>query len=54
MAQALALAFWPFGHATRTATRARLATLCERRCEVTQHYSNAYLFYSKAVRVACA
>ncbi|NEP34588.1 MULTISPECIES: hypothetical protein [unclassified Moorena] len=30
MAQALALAFWPFGHATRTATRARLATLCER------------------------
>ncbi|NEQ17572.1 MULTISPECIES: hypothetical protein [unclassified Moorena] len=48
MAQALALAFWPFGHATRTATRARMATLCERRCEVTQHYSNAYLFYSKA------
>ncbi|NEQ82250.1 MAG: hypothetical protein F6K26_18945 [Moorea sp. SIO2I5] len=22
--------------------------------EVTQHYSNAYLFYSNAVRVACA
>ncbi|WP_293107177.1 hypothetical protein [Moorena sp. SIOASIH] len=41
MAQALALAF---GHATR------MATLCERRWEVTQHYSNAYLFYSKAVR----
>ncbi|NEO91561.1 MAG: hypothetical protein F6K56_15495 [Moorea sp. SIO3G5] len=39
VAQALALAF---GHATR------MATLCERRCEVTQHYSNAYLFYSKA------
>ncbi|WP_154659674.1 hypothetical protein [Moorena sp. SIO3A5] len=36
MAQALALAFWPFGHATRTATRARLATLCERRCDLTQ------------------
>ncbi|NEP32881.1 MULTISPECIES: hypothetical protein [Moorena] len=33
VAQALALAFWPFGHATRTATRARLATLCERRCD---------------------
>ncbi|WP_293062460.1 MULTISPECIES: hypothetical protein [unclassified Moorena] len=33
---------WPQGHATR------MATLCERRCEVTQHYSNAYLFYSKA------
>ncbi|NEO16501.1 MULTISPECIES: hypothetical protein [unclassified Moorena] len=31
-----------FGHATR------MATLCERCCEVTQHYSNAYLFYSKA------
>ncbi|NEQ07895.1 MAG: hypothetical protein F6K37_18670 [Moorea sp. SIO4E2] len=30
MAQALALAFWPFGHATRT------ATLCERRWDVTQ------------------
>ncbi|WP_287310885.1 hypothetical protein [Moorena sp. SIO1G6] len=43
MAQALALAFWPFGHATRTATRARLATLCERRWDFTQHYSNAYL-----------
>ncbi|NEP34249.1 MULTISPECIES: hypothetical protein [unclassified Moorena] len=48
MAQALALAFWPFGHATRTATRARLATLCERPWDFTQHYSNAYLFYSKA------
>ncbi|NES40725.1 hypothetical protein [Moorena sp. SIO2C4] len=36
MAQALALAFWPFGHATRTATRARLATLCERRWDLTQ------------------
>ncbi|NES43461.1 hypothetical protein [Moorena sp. SIO2C4] len=43
MAQALALAFWPFGHATRTATRAGLATLCERPWDFTQHYSNAYL-----------
>ncbi|WP_293105559.1 hypothetical protein [Moorena sp. SIOASIH] len=39
MAQALALAF---GHATR------MATLCERRWDFTQHYSNAYLFDSKA------
>ncbi|WP_287298245.1 hypothetical protein [Moorena sp. SIO2C4] len=37
---------WPFGHATR------MATLCERPWEVTQHYSNAYLFYSKAIPVA--
>ncbi|NEQ15492.1 MULTISPECIES: hypothetical protein [unclassified Moorena] len=36
VAQALALAFWPFGHATRTATRARLATLCERGWDFTQ------------------
>ncbi|NEQ85291.1 MAG: hypothetical protein F6K26_35795 [Moorea sp. SIO2I5] len=41
----LGLGLWPRyanGHATR------MATLCERCCEVTQHYSNAYLFYSKA------
>ncbi|WP_293098829.1 hypothetical protein [Moorena sp. SIOASIH] len=62
VAQALALALalaLAFGHATRMATlrewpryanghATRMATLCERRCEVTQHYSNAYLFYSKA------
>ncbi|NEO42394.1 MAG: hypothetical protein F6J90_41195 [Moorea sp. SIOASIH] len=37
-----------FGHATR------MATLCERRWDVTQHYSNAYLLYAKAVPKACA
>ncbi|NEO92231.1 MAG: hypothetical protein F6K56_19135 [Moorea sp. SIO3G5] len=43
MAQALALALaFGLGHATR------MATLCERRWDFTQHYSNAYLFYSKA------
>ncbi|NEP32308.1 MULTISPECIES: hypothetical protein [Moorena] len=45
MAQALALAFRPRyanGHAVRTTLGG----------DFTQHYSNAYLFYSKAPQVA--
>ncbi|NEO24496.1 MAG: hypothetical protein F6K57_35960 [Moorea sp. SIO4A5] len=51
-----------YAHAKRTAVSRQpsafwhrlwpKATLCERRCDITQHYSNADLFYSKAPQVA--
>ncbi|NEP31522.1 MULTISPECIES: hypothetical protein [Moorena] len=44
VAQALALAFWPFGHATRT------ATLCERCCGLTQIKAMLTCFIQKHLK----